>query len=328
MTLARRVAPAMRYAEHGYPVVAAIARAIESAERCSRPTGRPRPSSTCLALRCPSRAPGSATWRWPRPTGGSSTPGGRRRPRARDRPRARAGTPASSPRRSRRSAPSTMLDSRAAPRRPVAGDDLAAWESTFEAPVRSTTRHDGLQGGAVEPGPGVPGPARAARRLRPGGDGHRSAEYVHTVVECAKLAFADREAFYGDPAFVDVPIERLLSEAYDAQRRGSSATSRRGAAPGQSRRPDAAAAGGGHAASAAGTGEPTTRARRAGPASRRRPVGSRRADRAIRARVATPVSPRGSDPATPCHVDVADRFGNVVSATPSGGWLQSSPVIP
>ncbi len=42
------------------------------------------------------------------------------------------------------------------------------------------------------------------------------AEYVHTVVECAKLAFADREAFYGD---VDVPLERLLSREYNDERR-------------------------------------------------------------------------------------------------------------
>ena len=47
-----------------------------------------------------------------------------------------------------------------------------------------------------------------------------SAEFVHTVIECAKLAFADREAWYGDPAFVDVPVDELLSEAYNAQRRG------------------------------------------------------------------------------------------------------------
>ena len=44
-------------------------------------------------------------------------------------------------------------------------------------------------------------------------------EFVHTITECAKLAFADREAFYGDPDFCEVPLERLLSEAYNEQRR-------------------------------------------------------------------------------------------------------------
>ncbi len=49
--------------------------------------------------------------------------------------------------------------------------------------------------------------------------GHASAEYVHVVTECAKLAFADREAWYGDPAFFDVPVARLLSRAYADERR-------------------------------------------------------------------------------------------------------------
>src|SRR3546814_4496777 len=45
-------------------------------------------------------------------------------------------------------------------------------------------------------------------------------DFIHTVTECAKLAYADREAFYGDPDFVEVPMEQLLSDAYnDARRR-------------------------------------------------------------------------------------------------------------
>jgi gamma-glutamyltranspeptidase/glutathione hydrolase len=48
---------------------------------------------------------------------------------------------------------------------------------------------------------------------------HNSPEYLHLVLECLKLAFADREAFYGDPQFVDVPIESLLSDTYADERR-------------------------------------------------------------------------------------------------------------
>ena len=49
--------------------------------------------------------------------------------------------------------------------------------------------------------------------------GHNSVDYVHVVIEAMKLAFADRERWYGDPRFVDVPIERLISTEYAAVRR-------------------------------------------------------------------------------------------------------------
>jgi gamma-glutamyltranspeptidase/glutathione hydrolase len=50
--------------------------------------------------------------------------------------------------------------------------------------------------------------------------GPGSAELIHTIVECAKLAFADREAWYGDPRSTAVPLAELLSPGYAAQRRG------------------------------------------------------------------------------------------------------------
>src|SRR6478735_2002614 len=122
---------------------------------------------------------------------------------------------------------------------------------------------------------------------------------VHTVVEVAKLAFADREAWYGDDP--DVPLETLLSPQYAAERaRLVSATASEGLLPGS---PDgrvprvAATLWSGHTGTAPGVGEPT-------------------------------VSPIGLSPGDTCHVDVVDRWGNRVSATPSGGWLQSSPVVP
>jgi gamma-glutamyltranspeptidase/glutathione hydrolase len=117
------------------------------------------------------------------------------------------------------------------------------------------------------------------------------AEYVHAVVECAKLAFADRDAWYGDPDFVDVPLSQLLSCAYADERRGLVGDEASGELrPGLGGRLPQAASNTVLLARDAGAGEPT----------------------------------RGDT----CHVDVADRHGNLISATPSGGWLQSSPVIP
>jgi gamma-glutamyltranspeptidase/glutathione hydrolase len=106
-------------------------------------------------------------------------------------------------------------------------------------------------------------------------------------VECGKLAFADREAFYGDAPAADVPLEQLLSPSYNDERRrlvGTEASAE--LRPGGGRLPRPVA----DIATVAGAGEPT----------------------------------RGDT----VHLDVADRFGNLVSATPSGGWLQSSPVLP
>jgi gamma-glutamyltranspeptidase / glutathione hydrolase len=172
---------------------------------------------------------------------------------------------------------------------PLAYDDLAAFSAGFEAPLRHDFR--GLT--VCKAGPWSQGPVFLQQlALLDGFDleamGLGSDAYVHTVIECAKLAFADREAFYGDPRFVDVPIEWLLSDEYAAARRrlvGERASTE--LRPGGGRLPRVAVAGGGPVP--IGAGEPT----------------------------------RGDT----VHVDAVDRHGNVVAATPSGGWLQSSPVI-
>ncbi|MEX2212224.1 MAG: gamma-glutamyltransferase family protein [Gaiellaceae bacterium] len=171
----------------------------------------------------------------------------------------------------------------------LTGEDLAAFEARFEPPLSLDFRGHTV----FKCGPWSQGPVFLQQlallddfdlaRLPP-------AEYVHTVVECAKLAFADRDAWYGDPDFTDVPLDRLLSREYADERRrlvGGEASGE--LRPGlDGRLPEVAA--GSVAPAHLGTGEPT----------------------------------RGDT----CHVDVADRHGNLISATPSGGWLQSSPVIP
>jgi gamma-glutamyltranspeptidase/glutathione hydrolase len=164
----------------------------------------------------------------------------------------------------------------------LAGDDLASWRATVEPPA--TFDYHGLT--VCKTGPWGQGPVFLQQLALLAGFDLREltdAEYVHTVVECAKLAFADREAFYGD---VDVPLERLLSPAYNDERRllvGDEASAE--LRPGGGRLPQPV-----DAELTVGAGEPT----------------------------------RGDT----VHLDVADRFGNVLAATPSGGWLQSSPVLP
>ncbi len=124
-------------------------------------------------------------------------------------------------------------------------------------------------------------------------------DFVHTVVECAKLAYADRDKFYGDPDFAPVPMHVLLSDDYNDARRAlvgeeASLDLRPGEVPGYGAEEVlvGTAEGG-----VIGAGEPGA-------------------------------TLEGQIRADTVHIDVADRFGNMISATPSGGWLQSSPVVP
>jgi gamma-glutamyltranspeptidase/glutathione hydrolase len=185
----------------------------------------------------------------------------------------------------------------------LTGDDMATFEATFEAPV--TLERRGLT--VCKAGPWSQGPVMLQTlRLLEGFDleamGHLSGAYVHTVTECMKLAFADREAWYGDPRFVDVPVDALLSAEYADERRASigdeaSYDLRPGSPDGREPRlPEVPVMA--EVAAGFGVGEPTV-----------------------------PREDQGHQSDT-CHVDVADRFGNLVSATPSGGWLHSSPAIP
>jgi gamma-glutamyltranspeptidase/glutathione hydrolase len=175
----------------------------------------------------------------------------------------------------------------------LAEEDLRDWRATYEEPL--AVDYHGLT--VLKAGPWSQAPVFLQQlRLLEGFDlaalGHASAEYVHTVTECAKLAFADREAWYGDPAFADVPIKTLLSREYADERRAlisdrASAELRPGSPDGREPR---LAGPVGPVALAPGVGEPT----------------------------------RGDT----VHLDVVDRWGNMVAATPSGGWLWGAPVVP
>ena len=73
----------------------------------------------------------------------------------------------------------------------------------------------------LKSGPGVFSAAQAAGSFDLASLGHNSPAYLHLYLEAAKLAFADRERYYGDPAFVDVPLADLLSEPYTQRSDGA-----------------------------------------------------------------------------------------------------------
>jgi gamma-glutamyltranspeptidase/glutathione hydrolase len=195
-----------------------------------------------------------------------------------------------------------VMDTSGTPHRGVlTADDIARWQPHVEAPL--TYEYGGYT--VCKTGPWGQGPVMLQQlALLKGfdlGSDPTSADFVHLVVECSKLAFADREKFYGDPDFVDVPMPTLLSDAYNAERRKlitdkASLDLRPGSVEGfgsvvKLKPQDTSMA------AAMGAGEPTVGK-----------LGEMRGDTV--------------------HFDIVDRAGNMVSSTPSGGWLQSSPVIP
>src|SRR5262249_53514213 len=102
----------------------------------------------------------------------------------------------------------------------LTADDLARYAGRFEDPCEVDYRGARI----FKPGPWSQGPVFLQQlRLLEGFDlraaGRRSAESLHLQIEAAKLAYADREACYGDPLFSDVPLATLLSTEYASERR-------------------------------------------------------------------------------------------------------------
>lgn len=188
----------------------------------------------------------------------------------------------------------------------LTGEDLATWEASYEDPLTQ----DFGDYTVAKVGMWSQGPVFLQQLALLDGMGLEAMdpmgpEFVHVVVEAAKLAYADREAFYGDPDFVDVPTETLLSKAYNDARRGLIDPN----AASLDLRPGQIDGFGGR-------------------------IGQGRAERAFGPGVGEPTMDKlegatsGPVDGDTCHIDVIDRHGNMVSATPSGGWLQSSPAIP
>ena len=102
----------------------------------------------------------------------------------------------------------------------LTADDMAKWRASVEQPMS----YDYGRYRVHKTGPWGQGPVLLQQlALLKGFDldalAYDSADFVHVVTECSKLAFADREAFYGDPAFSEVPLTTLLSDAYNNERR-------------------------------------------------------------------------------------------------------------
>ncbi|MFD4139887.1 gamma-glutamyltransferase family protein [Streptomyces sp. NPDC058572] len=184
--------------------------------------------------------------------------------------------------------------------------DLAGWSASYEDPV--TYGWNGwtlCKAGAWSQGPAF---LQQLALLPPQLPAYGSADYVHLLIEGCKLAMADREAWYGDAD--DVPVAALLSKPYNAVRRALVEErasyelrpgSPEGRTPALSAHATAVAAGepgfDAMGPPAPGAGEPT-------------------------------VADDGATRGDTCHLDVVDRWGNMVAATPSGGWLQSNAVVP
>ncbi|SDH60197.1 gamma-glutamyltranspeptidase / glutathione hydrolase [Lentzea fradiae] len=187
----------------------------------------------------------------------------------------------------------------------LTGADLAGWEASYEDALIV----DFDEWSLVKAGAWTQGPVLAQQlRLLEGYDlsyvdGKPTAETIHLAVEAAKLAFADREAWYGDVP--DVPLETLVSRAYaDERRKLISDTASLELRPGS---PNGR--------------EPLL------PQHIRR--GAANVPHEVAGAIGEPTVERtGATRGDTVHVDVVDRWGNMVSATPSGGWLQSSPTIP
>ncbi|MDB2407438.1 gamma-glutamyltransferase family protein [Jannaschia sp.] len=183
--------------------------------------------------------------------------------------------------------------------------DLEGWQATYEAPL-SYSYHGWTvhKTQAWSQGPVLLQALAILKHHDLAAMDPLGAPFVHTIIEAMKLAYADREAYYGDPDFAEIPMEHLLSDAYNAERAAligaeASHDQRPGRVPGFEAQADAyiARAARDFGAADAAPQEPT---------------------------MAHLTEKRGDT----VHLDVIDRWGNMVAATPSGGWLQSNPVIP
>ena len=183
-------------------------------------------------------------------------------------------------------------------------DDMAVWNATVEEPPSIDYR--GLE--VYKCPTWTQGPVFLQQlSILEGFDiqemGHNSADYLHTWIETAKLAFADREVYYGDPAFDEVPLDMLLSKQYASVRRNQIEAS----ASHTLRAGDL------------GGGVP--------PYAHLDVAEDNRLALGVEARDVRDLGIDHAHVGDTTHLDAVDREGNMVASTPSGGWIGTSPVI-
>jgi gamma-glutamyltranspeptidase/glutathione hydrolase len=183
--------------------------------------------------------------------------------------------------------------------------DMAGWRATYE-PSLSYAYHGWTvhKTGPWSQGPVLLQTLAILKHHNIAAMDPMGAEFVHTVIEAMKLAYADREAYYGDPAHSNIPMDHLLSDAYNAER-AKLITDQSSSAQRPGRVPDL------------------------------EHLADRYVERAARDFGVADAAPQEPTMAhltekrgDTVHLDIIDRWGNMVAATPSGGWLQSNPVIP
>ena len=180
-------------------------------------------------------------------------------------------------------------------------DDMGSWEATYESP--ESTVFNGLRvfkAGSWTQGPAFLQALALLQDLNIFDLDPLGSAYVHTFVEAFKLAYADREAWCGDAGPNSITVADLLEEGYVAQRRqlvtaNASMDLQPGSPGGQAPR------------------MPSFETNVTGGLGEELPP------------ITRPAKPGEGDT---CHIDVIDRWGNVIAATPSGGWLNGSPIIP
>ena len=199
-------------------------------------------------------------------------------------------------------------------------EDLAAYRSQFGEPTKTTFQgYEVLGHRTWTQGPMLMQTLNMLHGFDLKAMGHNSPAYIHTVTEALKLAFADREAYYGDPDYSTVPLDGLVSKEYAATRSALIDASRAC--------PEMPPHGDPWAYSKESSGE-------SGGESRRESSGEARRDARRPASPPMPVAADGGERGDASgedgttHVAVLDQEGNMVCGTISGGDFSKSVFFP